>query len=192
VAHPASALIIFPARRDRPVYIGGSTTSWPEIAMTDSPPPGPPEHGPPQPEYGPPLHYSPPPVDPYQPPAAYPEPGEIPYQPYEAPMGYAAPGQMPYPPPYGYGYPLPRQTEGMAIAALAVSCAGVLGMCTYGIGGILGLVGAILGHVARRRIQRNGTDGAGLALAGIIVGWILTAVSVALLAGVIILIASPN
>lgn len=36
------------------------------------------------------------------------------------------------------------------------------------------LVGAILGHVALSQITRRGEQGRGLALAGIIVGWVLT------------------
>jgi hypothetical protein len=35
------------------------------------------------------------------------------------------------------------------------------------------LVGAILGHVALSQITRRGEQGRGLALAGIIVGWVL-------------------
>jgi hypothetical protein len=80
-------------------------------------------------------------------------------------------------PVYGYNYVPPRQTEGLAIASLVVSCAAVLGMCAYGVGGILGVVGAGLGHAARRRIARNGTEGAGMALAGIIVGWVMAALA---------------
>ena len=46
-----------------------------------------------------------------------------------------------------------------------------MGLCTWGRGAILALVGAILGHVAQRRIRTNGTGGSGMALAGVIVGW---------------------
>jgi hypothetical protein len=91
-------------------------------------------------------------------------------------------------PVYAYGYAPPRQTEGLAIASLVVSCAAVLGLCAYGIGGLLlGVVGAGLGHAARRRIARTGNDCAGMALAGIIVGWIMTGVAVLAIAAIIIL-----
>jgi hypothetical protein len=106
-------------------------------------------------------------------PPGYAVPGEAPIQPYQVPT--EAPPVAPYNP-----------YEGLAIAALVVSCAGVLGLCTYGVGGVLGLLGAIFGHVARRRIARNGTGGAGLALAGIIVGYILTGMFL-LFGGLIIL-----
>jgi hypothetical protein len=37
------------------------------------------------------------------------------------------------------------------------------------------LLGAIFGHVASSQIKRTGEEGKGLALAGIIVGWVFTA-----------------
>jgi hypothetical protein len=82
-----------------------------------------------------------------------------------------------YPPP-GYGPPAYVQpvivsppTNGMAIAALV--CA-VLG---------LGPIAAILGHVARKQIRETGEQGDGLALAGIIVGWVTTGLVVCVCVG---------
>jgi hypothetical protein len=101
--------------------------------------------------------------------AANPAPDAPPVVPYQPPV---------YPPPYGspYGYlgqyPPPQATDGFAIASLVVSCVAVLSLCAYGVGGLLGIVGAIFGHVAKRRIRAAGTGGDGLAMAGIIVGWI--------------------
>jgi hypothetical protein len=91
-----------------------------------------------------------------------------------------------YPPIYPYGYQAPPPTEGLAIASLVISCAAVLGLCAYGIGGFLGIIGALMGHSARRRIRINGSNGAGMALAGIIVGWIMTAISLLAITGLII------
>jgi hypothetical protein len=88
-----------------------------------------------------------------------------------------------YPPPqyYAPAYPYARpEYDGLAIASLVVSCAAAIGLCTYGIGGVLGIVGAILGHVSRARLKHNGRLGGGLALAGIIVGWVLAAISAAI------------
>jgi hypothetical protein len=42
--------------------------------------------------------------------------------------------------------------------------------------GISAPVGAILGHIARKQIRERGEQGDGMALAGIIVGWILTGI----------------
>ncbi|MFI5932736.1 DUF4190 domain-containing protein [Actinoplanes sp. NPDC051494] len=121
----------------------------------------------------------------------YPPPDDPPVQAYQPPVypvqnGYPVQPQNPYASqqPYDYGYagspyahsPYPgvrRPTEGLAIASLVVSCVSVLGLCAWSIGGLLGVVGAVLGHVARRRIRTTGAQGEGMALAGIIVGWII-------------------
>jgi hypothetical protein len=122
--------------------------------MTYPPPPGPGGQVPPEP------------IQPYQQPQSFAP--ETPYgqvqQPYGHDYGYGSPYSQ-------LGYPPPKTTEGLAIGALVVSCVSVLGLCTWGIGAVLGLVGAILGHVAQKRIRANGSQGAGMALAGIIVGW---------------------
>jgi hypothetical protein len=125
----------------------------------------------------------------------YPAPGDG-YPP--AGVGYPTPGAG-YPMPgYGYGAPYGylgqfpgRPTDGMAIASLVVSCTAVLSLCAWGIGGlILGSLGAIFGHVAKRRIRGSGAGGGGLALAGIIVGWISAAlglIGVGLLVALIVM-----
>ena len=40
------------------------------------------------------------------------------------------------------------------------------------------LLGAVLGHVAMGQIKKTGEQGRGLALAGVLIGWVLTALSV--------------
>ncbi len=110
-------------------------------------------------------------VDPVTGQPAYPPVDPISGQPAYAgsPQGYPGPA---YPAPAypGYpGYPVPpqRQTNGLAIAALVL---GISGVATCGVSG---LIGAILGHVARRQIRENGQqEGDGMALGGIISGWI--------------------
>jgi hypothetical protein len=52
------------------------------------------------------------------------------------------------------------------------------GLCAYGLGGYLGIVGLVMGVVSRRQIREQGGDGDGLALAGIIIGSIATAIAV--------------
>lgn len=112
--------------------------------------------------------------EPQQQPYPPPPPGQVPpYQPYGQ-AGYGAQ------PPYGGGYPTApqNQTNGMAIASMVLSIVGAIGLCAYGAGGILALLGAILGHVAIGQIKRTGQGGHGLALAGVIVGWIAVALMV--------------
>jgi hypothetical protein len=96
---------------------------------------------------------------------------------------YAVSGQ-PAPMYPGYGYQpqvAAPPTNGLAIAALVCSLAGIA-TC------ISAPVGAILGHVARKQIRERGEGGDGMALAGIIVGWILTGLMVLLIAFYVVVI----
>lgn len=111
-------------------------------------------------------------ADAYPQPAAYAQQQPVAYA-YQQP-GYAQPAYG-YPP---YGYPVSEPTNGIAIAALVVSIVGAAGLCAYGLGGYLGIVGAILGHVAGRQIRERGGQGAGMAKAGVIIGWIVTGIAV--------------
>ena len=79
-------------------------------------------------------------------------------QPYYPPQPGYAPGQ-----PYGQPtYVVSQPTNGLAIASMIVSILG------------FGPVGAIMGHIARKQIRERGEQGDGFALAGIIVGWVIT------------------
>ena len=120
---------------------------------TGSPPAGqpttplPPSSAPPwsPPGYGPPPGYAPPPGYP-------PQPG------YGPPPGYPP---QPYGPP-GWGPGWPRPTNTLAILALVLAF-------------VFAPAGLVLGVVARRQIRQTGEEGDGLALAGIIIGAIATA-----------------
>lgn len=98
---------------------------------------------------------------------------------YQQPGYPAQPSYPSYPTSYpGYGgyttpvMPVGQKNNGLAIASMVVSLSGIVFLFCYGAGGILGLVGAILGHVAQKQIRERGEAGRGMALAGIIVGWI--------------------
>jgi hypothetical protein len=98
-----------------------------------------------------------------------------PAQPY--PQYPTAPGydyqQQAYP---GYGAPMMApagRTNGMAIAAMVISLVGLISFWCYALPGIIfGAVGAIMGHVAKRQAAERQEQGGGMALAGIIIGWI--------------------
>jgi len=79
---------------------------------------------------------------------------------------YPPPPQQQYPPQYPYPYPYPpaRSTNGMAIAAMVLGIVWV-----YWIGSILAV---IFGHVALNEIRRTKQGGEGMAIAGIVLGWI--------------------
>jgi len=100
------------------------------------------------------------------PPAAPPPPPGYPAAPgYGPPPGY---GQQPYGPPPGDGPPpgypaYGRPTNTMAILALVLAF-------------VFAPAGLVLGIVARKQIKQTGEDGEGLALAGMIVGGIFTAI----------------
>ena len=55
-----------------------------------------------------------------------------------------------------------QKTNGLAIASLVLSLVG------------FGFIAAILGHVALGQIKRQNEAGRGLALAGVIIGWVAT------------------
>ncbi|MGW5259660.1 DUF4190 domain-containing protein [Microbispora sp. NPDC004025] len=77
--------------------------------------------------------------------------------------------QIPQPPPYGYpAAPPPRKTNGLAVASLVL---GLTGFVTCGFTSILAVV---FGHVALSQIRRDHTDGRGMAIGGLVLGWILT------------------
>ncbi|MET8119342.1 DUF4190 domain-containing protein [Micromonospora sp. NPDC005189] len=131
---------------------------------------------------------------PAQPTAAYPYAPNDPYAggapqipvqpgPYAATPGYPPPVGYP-----GYGYPPAPKQNGLAIAAMVVSIIGALGLCGYGLGGYIGAIGAILGHVSRKQIRERGEGGEGFATAGIIVGWVATALAVLATIAIVIFI----
>ena len=131
------------------------------------PPPGqwgapgqPPPPGPPPQQSVPPNPYAPP--APYGPPGAYAPPGAGQYGPYPPPY-----------PPSGFHAP---STNGLAIASLVL---GLVGWVPCGVGSILAVV---FGFVARTQIRnsqgRQGGDG--LAVAGIILGFLAIALWIAL------------
>lgn len=110
-------------------------------------------------------------ADPYSsqqyPPQPY-APQQYPPQQYPAqhpPPGGPGPYGPPYQQPWGYpqGYPQ-RSTNGMAIAAMIL---GILWI--YWIGSILAV---IFGFVARNQIKQRRQDGDGMAIAGLVLGWI--------------------
>ena len=115
---------------------------------------------PPPPPAGPPPASSPPPAAPTPPPA---------------PPAY---GQQ----PGGYGYQSTPKTNGLAIASLVLGIAQIF-LCI--IGGILALV---FGYISRRQIDESGgtQGGRGMAIAGIILGWIGIGLGIAYIVVIII------
>jgi hypothetical protein len=107
------------------------------------------------------VAYSPPPGQPYYPPQGQP------YPPY----------QQPYLP-----YPAASRTNGLAIASL------VCGVSTFVVG-LSFLPAIICGHIARRQIRRTGEQGDGLALAGLILGYVGGVLFIGLVLALVVFIA---
>jgi hypothetical protein len=84
------------------------------------------------------------------------------YPPEQQP-GFVAPTAAGY--GYGYAAAQPRATNGMAVASLVLSCLSFA--C-----GITWILGIVFGHVALVQINRSGEDGRGLAIAGLVIGYL--------------------
>ena len=79
---------------------------------------------------------------------------------------------------------MPARINGLAIASLAC------GLAQFAVGPLATIPAIVLGHMARSQIGRTGEQGAGLALAGLVLGWgavilgiVLLAVGLAIAAG---------
>ncbi|MER7012535.1 DUF4190 domain-containing protein [Saccharopolyspora sp. NPDC000359] len=111
-----------------------------------------------------------PPHDPYNP-----NSGGFPQQPYQQP--YGQPGYI----PVVATTPALPPNNGMAITSMVLSLVGIVTVCAW-IGFVLGILGVIFGHVAQGQIKRDGTRGAGMAVAGLVVGYCVIGLLVLVLA----------
>ncbi|HEY4025329.1 MAG TPA: DUF4190 domain-containing protein [Candidatus Dormibacteraeota bacterium] len=77
------------------------------------------------------------------------------------------PAHPPQQPPLPASYPADRPTNSLAIVSL------VAGLASYVVVPVIGAVVAIItGHMARGQIRRTEESGSGLALAGLILGYV--------------------
>jgi uncharacterized membrane protein len=75
-----------------------------------------------------------------------------------------------------FAAPVPPRTNSLAVAALAC---GVAGFFT---GGLTSIPAIVMAHVARGQIRRTGEQGKGLALTGLILGWLAIVIIVLVVA----------
>ncbi|HEV7423120.1 MAG TPA: peptidylprolyl isomerase [Mycobacterium sp.] len=78
-------------------------------------------------------------------------------------------GQCP-PPPYApaggyYGYPQPQPTNALAVASL---------ICAF----VFAPLGIVFGHISLSQIRRTGEEGRGLAIAGLVISYLITVLTV--------------
>jgi peptidyl-prolyl cis-trans isomerase B (cyclophilin B) len=78
-----------------------------------------------------------------------------------------------YPPPYDpYGYLRPRPTNGMAIASL---------ICAF----VFAPLGIIFGHISLSQLKRTGEEGHGLAVAGLVISYVITVGTIIVMGAVV-------
>jgi hypothetical protein len=111
-----------------------------------------------------PVRQTPPPYA--APPSAYPYPGQG-AAPQAAPPAYGAPSAYGAAPAYYAGYAGPK-TNVLAIISMIASIVGFVWILPF----IGSLAGVIMGHISLRQIARTGEKGRGMALAGLIVGYV--------------------
>jgi uncharacterized protein DUF4190/uncharacterized protein DUF1707 len=100
----------------------------------------------------------------------------------DLPSPYVVPQPMPGPPPGPYPSPVTAQrTNGMAIGSLVCGIGQVVG------GPIAGVAAIILGHQARRQIRQTGEQGDGMAVTGLVLGYIGIGLAVLALLGFLLL-----
>ena len=139
--------------------VGGPSAGHP-APPADPPPAGYPAAAYPPP-YGTPTHGS----QPHGPQPYGPQPYGYPAAPYPAAPYPAAPySAAPYSAAPYYGPAPARPTNGMAIASVVLGA-----VWLFWIGSVLALV---FGYVSRGQIRRSGEGGDGLAVAGIVLGWV--------------------
>jgi Domain of unknown function (DUF1707)/Domain of unknown function (DUF4190) len=86
--------------------------------------------------------------------------------------------------------PVPRRgpapTNGLAIASLAC------GVAQFAFGPLPTIPAIVLGHMARHQIKRTGEQGAGMALAGLLLGWAAVAFGVLAILGLAVIVATGH
>ena len=88
--------------------------------------------------------------------------------------------QLPGGGPGLYGPPATPRTNSLAVASLACGVGQLI------LGPFSGIPAIVLGYAARSQIRRTGEEGAGLALAGLLLGWAGLALTIIVLAILIV------
>jgi hypothetical protein len=134
----------------------------PESPSDKTPPPAAPQH----PAGG---GYPPPP------PAGGGYPPPPPYPQYSYPPGQYPGGGYPPPPPQPYSGYIPPPIgpkNGLGIASLIIAIIGLATSASVVLGIILGIVAVAIGFAARGRVKRGEANNGGVAIAGIVLGFL--------------------
>jgi hypothetical protein len=114
-----------------------------------------------------------------------PNPPQAPY-PYPYPTG-GYPGGYPPPPPqpyggYGYAPPPAAPRNGLGVTALVIAIVALLSSFSVVGGIVLGIAAVIIGFAGRSRAKRGEANNGGVALAGVILGFVAMIVGLAFIA----------
>lgn len=82
-----------------------------------------------------------------------------------------------YPGPYAYGYPPPRQTNTLAIVSL---------VCAL----VFAPLGIVFGHMSLSQIKKTGEEGRGIAIAGLVIGYLVTILTVLVVVVSVVILAA--
>lgn len=165
----------------------------------DAPEPAPGPAGPPSPyqqPYGQPTQQQPYPQQPYGQP--YPQLQPYQQQPYgQGPDQYQPEQGQPYPrqpyqygAPYGYAAPPPKNALGVWSLVLGILSVIMLFSCFVGF--LAGIPAVITGHLSRKAQKEGLADNAGMALAGIITGWVTLGLTLLAIIGIAIAFSIPE
>lgn len=169
------------------------STPEPGPGPVPTPEPAPGQAGPPSP-YHQPYPQAPAPYP--QAPAPY-QPGQqgYPYQaqPYQ-PQPYQTQPYQPQPGPYGspYGYTAPPEKNALGIWSLVLGILSVIMLFSCFVGVLAGIPAVITGHLSRKAHKEGLADNPGLALAGIITGWVTIGLTILGIIGLALLFSIPE
>ncbi|MDR7385398.1 DUF4190 domain-containing protein [Promicromonospora iranensis] len=146
----------------------------------------PPPYGQPYPDLQQPAPQQPSP-QPYQ---------QGPYQPYQQPyqQGPAYQPGQPQPAPYGapYGYAASPEKNALGVWSLVLGILSVVMLFSCFVGFLAAIPAVITGHLSRKAQKEGLADNAGLALGGIITGWVTIGLTALVVIVVAILFSIPE
>jgi hypothetical protein len=123
---------------------------------------------------------------------SYPQQQPMPQQYPSAPV---YPPQQGYPQPMGYmppqyGTPLVNPGQGLGVASMVLGILALPLMCLKGVGLLAAIAAVIMGHIAHAQSKRANGQANGMALAGLICGYISLAIVVLIFVFVLVVIGS--
>jgi hypothetical protein len=139
------------------------------------------------------------------PPSPYLQPYEQPYQQpylqqpaqgaeYQQGSAYQPGPYQPQPPQYGtpYGYAAPPEKNALGVWSLVLGILSVVMLFSCLVGFLAAIPAVITGHLSRRAQREGLADNGGLALGGIITGWVTIGLTLLGIAGLAVLFSIPE